>query len=187
MSRIGKKPVLVPPGVSVAVNGRAVTAEGPKGRLKQTLPLGIEAEWVEAERQVVVRRSGDSRQARAYHGLARSLIQNMVVGCSEGYSRALEIHGMGYSVKVEGRTVALQTGYCHPVSLDTPEGVEVTVQQTTNPGLLTVSGCDKQAVGQMAARIRAVCPPEPYQGKGVRYAGEQIRRKAGKAFAAGGG
>ena len=184
MSRIGKKPVPTPQGVKVVIAGRRVSVEGPKGRLELNLPYGIEAEYVESDGHVAVHRKGAGRQARAFHGLARSLIANMVVGCSEGYTRKLELHGIGYNLKLDGEDVLVQAGYCHPVRVSVPEGVTVTIEQPTNPGLMTVSGCDKQLVGQTAARLRAACPPEPYQGKGVRYANEQIRRKAGKAFAA---
>ena len=187
MSRIGKKPVPAPRSVTVVVDGRRVRVEGPKGRLEMELPPGVEAEFVESDRCVSVRCEGGGRQARAFHGLARSLIENMVVGCSEGFVRKLELHGVGYNLKLDGRDVLVQAGFCHPVRISVPEGVTVTIEQATNPGLMTVSGCDKQLVGQTAARLRAASPPEPYQGKGVRYADEQVRRKAGKAFAATGG
>lgn len=187
MSRIGKQPVAVPDGVKVQVSGRQVSAEGPKGKMSVELPDLTEADWAEAERTLTLRRADDSKRARAFHGLARSLVQNMVAGCAEGYSRGLELHGTGYSVAVQGQQVVLQVGFNHPVKVDIPDGVAVTVEQAANPGKMTVAGCNKQQVGLTAAKIRAVYPPEPYLGKGVRYAGEQIRRKAGKAFASAGG
>lgn len=187
MSRIGKKPVPAPQGANVAVEGRRVRVEGPKGKLELELPPGIDAEYVESDNHVVVHRKGGGRQARAFHGLARSLIENMMIGCTEGFTRKLELHGIGYNLKLDGKDVVIQAGYCHPIRVSVPEGVTVTIEQPTNPGLMTVTGCDKQLVGQTAARLRAAYPPEPYQGKGVRYADEQIRRKAGKAFAATGG
>jgi len=187
MSRIGKQPVQVPDGVTVTVADRAVTVKGPKGQVTQTLPDQVTVQAREDAKQVVVERLNESKRARAFHGLARSLIQNLVLGVTDGYSRALEVHGVGYNVKLDGRNVVLQVGFANPVSIPIPEGVQIDVQQATNPGRLTVSGCDKQLVGLTAAKIRAVSPPEPYQGKGVRYADEIIRRKAGKSFTSTGG
>lgn len=187
MSRIGKKPVAVPNGVKIVIKGREVMAEGPKGKLTQALPTGIEAEYKEAQRQVLLKRLDDSRQSRAYHGLARSQVVNLVAGCAEGFSKSMELHGTGYNVKAEGQNLVLAVGYNHPVKIPVPAGLAVKVDQPANPGKFTVSGCDKCAVGQLAAKIRKVYPPEPYQGKGIRFVNEQIRRKAGKAFAAGGG
>lgn len=187
MSRIGKQPVAVPSGVKVSVNGRDVSADGPKGKMQVTLPELIEAEYAEADNQILVKRANESKRARSFHGLGRSLVQNMVFGCAEGYSLAMELHGVGYSINVQGQRVVMQVGFNHPVHVGIVDGVTVNVEQATNPGRFTVSGCDKQKVGQTAANIRKVCPPEPYQGKGVRFVGEQIRRKAGKAFAATGG
>ena len=182
MSRIGKKPIPVPVGVKITASNEAVSADGPKGKMTQDLPPGITAEWREDSREVLVQRGGDGKRARAFHGLARSLIVNMVKGCAEGYSRGLEVHGVGYNVKLEGKQVVLQVGFANRVPVKIPDGIEVNIEQPTNPGRLTVSGCDKQLVGLAAAKIRAVSPPEPYQGKGVRYADETVRRKAGKSF-----
>lgn len=187
MSRIGKKPVPVPDGVKVTVTGGVVEATGPKGSLSQTLPEGIRAAWDETKREIAVSRTSETKRIRGFHGLARSLVQNMVTGCAEGYTRGLEVHGVGYNVKLEGRDVVLQVGFANAVSVSIPDGVEVAIEQPTNPGRLVVSGCDKQLVGLLAAKVRAVSPPEPYQGKGVRYTDETVRRKAGKSFATAGG
>jgi large subunit ribosomal protein L6 len=188
MSRIGRIPVAVPDAVKVTVADGVVKAEGPKGKLAQTLPSGISAEYVvkDKDRQVVVRRSGDAKRDRALHGLMRSLIQNMVRGCAEGYSKQLEVYGVGYSVKVEGGNVVLQVGFANAVSVPIPTNIKVTVELPTNPGKFTISGPDKQQVGLLAAQVRKVRPPEPYQGKGIRYADEVVRRKAGKSFTSGG-
>jgi len=186
MSRIGKKPVTVPQGVKVAVANGTVKTEGAKGALSQVLPDGITAEWNEDSREIILQRRGDGKRDRSLHGLARSLVNNMVVGCAEGYSRGIEVHGIGYSAKLDGKSIVLQVGFANSVPVAIPDGVSVEVIQATNPGKLTVSGCDKQQVGRLAAKIRAVSPPEPYQGKGIRYADEVIRRKAGKSFTSGG-
>ena len=185
MSRIGKQPVPIPAGVQVTVEDSLVRVRGPKGRLEQAVPPGIEVRVESEPQQVVVTRQNDERQSRACHGLIRSLIANMVRGVTEGYSRALEVIGVGYNLQLQGKTLIMQIGFANPVHYSIPDGIEVEIQNASNPGRLVVRGCSKQLVGQVAAGIRAVRPPEPYQGKGVRYAGEAVRRKAGKAFTSG--
>jgi len=178
MSRVGKQPVVLPSGVTVEMEGeRGLRVKGPKGELRMTLRPEVEAEL--EGKEVRVSRKEETRQGRAYHGMTRALIQNMVQGVTQGYQKELEIHGVGWNVAVQGRQVVLNIGFCNPVKLDIPEGVQV---QTPTNTLLAVSGIDKQAVGQLAARIRAARPPEPYKGKGVRYRGEFVRQKAGKSF-----
>lgn len=191
MSRIGKKPIPVPDGVTVAISDRTVRVEGPKGKLSWTHRREMTVELNTDDKCVVVSRSAEDRICRSLHGLTRSLIANMIDGCLNGFSKGLEIYGVGYGVQLQGPKLTVTAGLSHPVAFDVPEGltVEVTTPQARGddePARLTVHGADKQAVGQFAARIRKVRPPEPYNGKGVRYAGEQIRRKVGKAFAAGG-
>jgi large subunit ribosomal protein L6 len=177
MSRIGKEPVPIPSGVDVALADGTVTVKGPKGELSQTVPEGITVEITDD--QVVVTRASDHRTHRALHGLTRSLIANMVTGVTAGYSKSLEIVGVGYRAQARGsNALVIQAGYSHPVEVTAPEGVTFEVPSPTR---ITVSGADKQVVGQVAADIRAVRKPEPYKGKGIRYAGEQVRRKAGKA------
>jgi large subunit ribosomal protein L6 len=197
MSRIGKKPVPVPKGVKVEIRGQAVKISGSKGELAWDLPTPIEAS-VEAD-QIVVRRPDDLSKNKALHGLSRALIANMVHGVSEGYQIGLELYGTGYSANVEGKKLMLNCGYMGrgvgrkaQFEVPIPPGLEVKVQTpaargNNEPAKFTVSGCDKQAVGQFAAEIRKIRKPEPYLGKGIRYAGEHIRRKAGKVFAGGGG
>ncbi len=187
MSRIGQQAIAVPDGVKVAEQKGRVTVEGPQGKLDYELPDGIGMEHDAEKKEIRLSRASDSKPHRELHGLARSLVRNMVVGVSEGYRKSLEVIGIGYNVKLEGSNVALQVGLANTVILPVPAGIKVNVEQATNPGKLTVSGCDKQMVGEFAARIRAARPPEPYQGKGVRYADEQVRRKAGKAFVGAGG
>jgi len=178
MSRIGKKPVPVPSGVTVDVKGTTVRVKGPKGELERTFrpEMTIELE----EGQLLVRRQSDSKQDRAFHGLTRSLLANMITGVAEGYSRSLEIIGVGYRAEKKGGDLVLSVGYSHQVQYPEPEGIAIT---TPTPTTVNVAGADKQRVGQVAAEIRAVRPPEPYKGKGIRYQGEQVRRKAGKAGA----
>jgi large subunit ribosomal protein L6 len=177
MSRIGKEPVPIPDGVDVALAGGTVTVKGPRGELSHTVPDGVTVEL--ADNQVVVTRASDHRKHRALHGLTRSLIANMVTGVTSGYSKSLEIVGVGYRAQARGNNaLVIQAGYSHPVEVVAPEGVTFEVPTPTR---ITVSGYDKQVVGQVAADIRAIRKPEPYKGKGIRYAGEQVRRKAGKA------
>jgi large subunit ribosomal protein L6 len=175
MSRIGKRPIPVPAKVTVTIEGQTVTVKGPKGDLSRTLPPEVEI-LLEGE-TVLVNRRNESRAARQRHGLCRTLIANMVEGVSVGFSRKLEIQGVGYRAAVQGKILNLAMGYSHPVNIDPPEGITFLVEGTTN---VTVSGIDKEIVGNTAARIRAVRPPEPYKGKGIRYAGEIVRRKVGK-------
>jgi large subunit ribosomal protein L6 len=175
MSRIGKRPIPVPAKVTVTIEGQTVTVKGPKGNLSRTLPPEVEI-LLEGE-TVVVNRRNESRAARQRHGLCRTLIANMVEGVSTGFSRKLEIQGVGYRAAVQGKILNLAMGFSHPVNIDPPEGITFLVEGTTN---VTVSGIDKEIVGNTAARIRAVRPPEPYKGKGIRYAGEIVRRKVGK-------
>jgi len=180
MSRIGKKPVAVPEGVKVAVAGRAVTVEGPLGMLRIEHRPEVAVAYDEAARQVVVTRADDSRTARAMHGLTRALVANMVEGVTKGFQKSLEIIGVGYNAKLQGSSIALTVGYADTRVLEIPEGVTVELPSATR---IVVKGPDKQKVGDLAARIRKVRPPEPYQGKGIRYVDEVVRRKAGKAFA----
>ncbi len=175
MSRIGKQPVSIPAKVKVEVKGTSIFIEGPKGKLKQSIPGRITA-TIEKDK-IVVSRQGDDAQAKALHGLTRSLISNMVKGVSEGYVKKLEIHGVGFKAAVKGKQVDLALGFSHPLLFDIPDQIKITVDENTK---LTIEGPDKQVVGQAAAEIRGYYPPEPYKGKGVRYAGEHIIRKEGK-------
>ena len=175
MSRIGKQPIAVPPKVKVEVKGQKVSVEGPKGKLNWELPQRTSLK-VEGG-NIVVSREGDDAQARALHGLSRALVNNMVKGVAEGFVKKLEIQGVGFKAAVTGKVVNLSLGYSHPLNYAIPDQVKVTVEENTK---VTVEGPDKQAVGQVAADLRAFYPPEPYKGKGVRYAGEKIIRKEGK-------
>ncbi len=179
MSRIGKLPVPVPDGVDVELDGLTVTVKGPKGELTRTMPEGVELSR-DDDGAVVVTRTGESRDERSRHGLVRALIANMVHGVSDGYSRTLELVGVGYRAIPKGSDLELQVGYSHPVVIEAPDGISFEVPQATR---VVVSGIDKELVGQVAANIRKVRPPEPYKGKGIKYEGEVIRRKAGKAAA----
>ena len=178
MSRIGKMPVPVPSGVDVSIDGSTVRVKGPKGELESTFDaqLTIEREGDE----VVVKRPSDEPQARALHGLTRSLIDNMVVGVSEGFSKSLEIHGVGYRAALKGKNLELALGYSHPVVIVAEEGISFDVPSQDK---VTVLGADKQQVGQIAEEIRSKRPPEPYKGNGIRYVGEHVRRKVGKTAA----
>ena len=177
MSRIGRMPVVVPSGVEVAVDGPLVTVKGPKGTLSHTVVTPITVE--KNDGVLTVTRPDDERDSRARHGLTRTLVNNMVVGVTEGYEKKLEIVGVGYRVLSKGPTqLEFQLGYSHPITFNAPEGITFTVE---NPTHLGVEGIDKQLVGEVAANIRKLRKPEPYKGKGVRYAGEHIRRKVGKA------
>lgn len=179
MSRIGKMPITVPGGVTLEVKGRAVSAKGPKGNLNIDLRPEIDVNVDGSEVVVETNGKGAARQARAFHGLTRALINNMVVGVSTGFTKELEIIGVGWNARVQGNKLVLNIGFCHPVEFDMPDGVSV---ECPAPTQVVFSGADKQAVGQMAARVRKVRPPEPYKGKGIRYKGEVVRRKAGKSF-----
>ncbi len=175
MSRIGKRPITVPNKVTVTIDGSHVAVKGPKGELARVLPALVSVEQ-EGE-TILVKRRDESRSARQMHGLSRTLVANMVEGVSQGFQRRLEIQGVGYRAQVQGRNLTLNVGYSHPVNIEPPEGVQIAVENNTN---VIVSGYNKEEVGNTAAKIRAVRPPEPYKGKGIRYAGEAVRRKAGK-------
>lgn len=180
MSRIGRKPVPVPANVKVSVADSTISVEGPKGKLSFTYRPEVGVTFDEAGKQVVVTRVDDERESRALHGLTRSLVANMVTGVATGYVKKLEIVGVGYQAQLKkANTVALQVGFANQIVLEAPAGVSVVVVDPTH---ITISGADKQAVGQFAAVVRKVRPPEPYKGKGIRYEGEVVRRKAGKAF-----
>lgn len=177
MSRVGKLPIPIPQGVSININKNAVAVKGPKGELKRDFPPEIDIKQEDGE--IVITRNSDHRTHRAKHGLARALLNNMVVGVSTGFKRELYIEGVGYRAAVEGKKLVLNVGYSHPVYFDPPEGISFEVDKSGRQ--LVVNGIDKEVVGEIAARIRRQRPPEPYKGKGVRYVGERIRRKAGKA------
>ena len=192
MSRIGKQPIAIPDGVKVAIQDRCVSVEGPKGKLQWTHRPEIDVQIAEDAKTIVVTRASDDRLSRSLHGLTRSLIANMVHGCKEGYTRAMEVYGVGYGCQIQGNKLTLNVGKSHPVVFEVAPGIQVEVQTPqargdTEPAKFTIQGADKQAVGELAARVRKCRPPEPYKGKGVRYAGEHVRRKAGKAFAGAGG
>jgi large subunit ribosomal protein L6 len=176
MSRIGKRPIPIPPKVTLTLDGQKVTVKGPKGELSRVLPGEVILE--QEGDALLVKRRDESRVARQLHGLCRTLVANMVDGVSKGFERRLEIQGVGYRAQVQGKNLILNVGYSKPVEMKPPEGITVAVENNTN---VIVSGINKEVVGNMAAKIRAVRPPEPYKGKGIRYAGEQVRRKAGKA------
>jgi len=177
MSRIGKKPVAIPDGVKVALADRTISVEGKLGKLQWTHRPEITVEVDEDNKQILCSRQSDDRPSRALHGLTRALIQNMVVGVTDGYEKRLEIHGVGYIGAVQGDTLQLRVGFANEVHKKIPTGLDVTCPDQTH---VVVKGTDKQKVGQFAAEVRAVRKPEPYKGKGIRYEGEQIRRKAGK-------
>jgi large subunit ribosomal protein L6 len=176
MSRIGQAPVPVPSDVDVAISGASVRVKGPKGELEQIVPEGITVERADSE--LLVARSDDQRETRALHGLVRSLVFNMVQGVTQGFEKSLEIQGVGYRAQKRGNDIELTVGFSHPVTKVAPKGIDFEVPQPTR---IVVRGIDKELVGQVAAEIRAIRKPEPYKGKGIRYEGEQIRRKAGKA------
>jgi large subunit ribosomal protein L6 len=176
MSRIGKQPIPLPAGVEVAIEGRTVTVQGPKGTLSHTVPEPITVQR-EQDGTLLVQRPDDERRSKALHGLSRTLVNNMVLGVSQGYEKRMEIHGVGYRVVAKGSDLEFSLGYSHPVPVVAPNGIRFTVESPTR---FSVVGIDKQAVGEVAATIRKLRRPDPYKGKGVRYAGEKIRRKVGK-------
>ena len=177
MSRIGRMPVLIPQGVTVDVQKNSVRVKGPKGEISRSfdpaMQIGLE------DNTIVVQRPTDHRQHRSLHGLTRALLNNMVVGVSEGFVRRLEIQGVGYRAEMQGKNLVLNVGYSHPVVIEPPDGISFEIEKGYRG--ISVLGVDKEMVGEMAARIRRVRPPEPYKGKGIRYHGEYVRRKAGKA------
>src|SRR5690554_412541 len=176
MSRIGRLPIDIPAGVDIKIDGSSVTVKGPKGELSLTVSSPIEVKLEDG--QVVVSRPDDERESRSLHGLTRTLISNQIVGVTEGYSKGLEIVGTGYRVAAKGNSLEFALGFSHSITVDPPAGISFAVDGNTK---LTVQGIDKQAVGEAAANIRKLRKPEPYKGKGIRYAGEVVRRKAGKA------
>jgi large subunit ribosomal protein L6 len=176
MSRIGKRPIPIPDKVTVTIKGQTVSVKGPKGELSRDLVPEVTVE--QADSTVVVKRRDESRIARQRHGLSRTLVSNMVEGVSQGFQKRLEIQGVGYRAQMQGNNLALSVGYSHPVTITPPAGVQLAVENNTN---VIISGIDKESVGNIAAQIRAVRPPEPYKGKGIRYSGEFVRRKVGKA------
>jgi large subunit ribosomal protein L6 len=180
MSRVGRKVIAVPPGVKVTVSEAALEVQGPKGKLATPVPPGISFELSGGE--LACRRASDERQQRAFHGLARALAQNAIKGVTEGFSRDLDIVGVGYKAQVEGNKVVFSLGYSHPVEYRIPEGIRVSVDKQTR---VTVSGIDRQKVGQVAAEIRRLRRPDPYKQKGIRFVGEVLKKKAGKAGATG--
>jgi large subunit ribosomal protein L6 len=179
MSRIGKAPITIPQGVTVAINNGEVKIKGPKGELKQFVRPEISVK--QADGKIVLERKSDDRSIRSLHGLSRTLVANMVKGVTEGYSRNLEIIGVGYRAAVEGKKLVMQLGYSHPVEIPLPEGITAAVDKKATT--LTINAIDKQAMGDFLAFVRAKRPPEVYKGKGIKYEGEYIRRKAGKAAA----
>lgn len=181
MSRIGKLPIALPDGVKVSLEDGAVRVEGPKGKLKAELPNGIEVQMAGKVLKVV--RGNDERTLRALHGLARKLLANMVEGVSRGFSRVLEINGVGYRAEVKGSELHLALGFSHPVVVALPQGVTASVERQT---IITLNSADKQILGEVAAKLRGLKPPEPYKGKGIKYQQEVIKRKAGKAVGAAG-
>ena len=175
MSRIGKRPVTVPKGVTLDLQGQVVAVKGPKGELRRS--LHPEMQLALADGAFTVARPSDEKKHKSLHGLTRTLVQNMVDGVSKGFSKTLEIQGVGYKAEAKPYGVNLIVGFSHPVKYEAPKGIKISVD---NNVLLKIEGVDKELVGQVAAEIRAIRPPEPYKGKGIRYAGEQVRRKAGK-------
>jgi large subunit ribosomal protein L6 len=178
MSRIGKRPIPIPKGVTVALNGQAVDVKGPKGQMRQAVPPGIAVEIVDG--QVKASLARPEPELRKFYGLARTLVANAVQGVSEGFKRELDIVGVGYRAEVKGRQVVFALGYSHPIVFDIPQGIEIGVEKQTH---VTVTGVDKQLVGQVAANIRSMRKPDPYKQKGVRYTGEVLKKKQGKTGA----
>lgn len=186
MSRIGKQPVKVPGDVKIAINDKTIEIKGPKGTLNLNVHSSIVVEYALGSQQILVKRTSDEKRFRALHGLTRALVANMMIGVVRGFSKDIEIVGLGYNAKIQGDALILSLGFSHPVYMEIPKDIKVEVKNPTNPAKLTISGTDKQLVGQFSAMIRAKKPSEPYKGMGVKYAGEVIRRKAGKALSSGG-
>jgi large subunit ribosomal protein L6 len=178
MSRIGKQPIQVPSGVKVSIDEKTVMLEGPKGKLALQLPYGVKAEY--SENKILIKRLSDIKDHRMKHGLIRSLTSNMVKGVVEGFSKELEIQGVGFKAQMSGKKLVLNLGFSHPVEFSIPDGINI---QVPKPTQITVQGIDKQLVGEVSAKIRAFYKPEPYKGKGIRYLGEHVRKKAGKTVA----
>jgi large subunit ribosomal protein L6 len=178
MSRLGRKPVAIPGGVKLEVKDNAILIEGPKGKLSKKLAGGIKVEVKDG--QAIVSRPGDSKIDKSMHGLYRALINNMIKGVTEGYVKELEIIGTGFKAAIQGNTLNMQLGYSHPVNIPVPEGIKI---ECPKPTQVVVRGIDKEKVGEVATEIRAVCPPEPYKGKGIRFVGEYVKKKVGKAQA----
>ncbi len=188
MSRLGLKPVTVPGGVKVNVTDHTIKVEGPAGKLEFTFRNEISVSFDNNTKIVSVSRTGDTREAKALHGLTRAIVANMMIGVTQGYSRTIEIYGTGYGVKQEGNAVALSVGFANVVKMPIPKDVKVTIatpqaKSNTTPAVFTIAGPDKQVIGEYAANIRRVKKPEPYNGKGIRFQGEHVRRKVGKALA----
>ena len=178
MSRIGRQPIKMKEGVSIKIESRKVEITGPKGSLSLRVPQGISVKFDEQSKTVIVERKSESKKNKSFHGLIRTLISNMVEGVTNGYEKILEMEGIGYRVALRGNTLVLSIGYSHPVEVQAPDGIQFELDGET---VIKVKGIDKQKVGEVAAKIRALRKPEPYKGKGIRYKGEQIRRKPGKA------
>jgi large subunit ribosomal protein L6 len=178
MSRIGRKPVTLPKGVTLQLQGNMVAVKGPRGELRRTLHPEMQLAF--ANDQFTVTRPSEEKRHKALHGLTRTLVQNMVEGVSKGFTKSLEIQGVGYKAEAKPYGVNLVVGYSHPVKYEAPKGIKITVDNNT---MVKIEGADKELVGQVAAELRSVRPPEPYKGKGIRYVGEQVRRKAGKTGA----
>ena len=191
MSRIGKKPIVVPEGVKVELKGLFVKVSGPLGQLQMECHPRIKVSIDESQGKISVEnKRPQDRRNRQLHGTMRALIANMVVGVSKGFEKKMEIYGTGYSIKEQGKKLVFQVGYCHPVEREVPEGVKVSIEVGATrgndvPAKFTLSATDRALLGQFAAEVRKIRPPEPYKGKGIRYADEQVRRKVGKAFASG--
>ncbi len=183
MSRTGRNPISLPDGVTVKQTGLLVEVKGPAGTLSQELDAGITLKMDEKKKELVLDRPDDSKRSRARHGLYRALLTNMVAGVVKPFEKTLEIVGVGYNAKPQDKDILLNIGFCHPVVIKVPEGLKIEIPRPTR---IIIRGADKQAVGQLAAEIRAIRPPEPYKGKGIKYDNEVLRRKAGKTFVGGG-
>ena len=180
MSRIGLQPIAIPAGVSVDLKvSDEVAVKGPKGELKMSLRPEVSVSVADGVATIERSGAGSERDGRAFHGMTRAMLSNMVTGVTTGFSKKLEIKGVGWNAKVQGKKLVLNIGFCHPVDVQVPEGIAIECEK---PTMISISGADKQAVGHLAARIRKTRPPEPYKGKGIRYVGEYVRRKAGKSF-----
>ena len=180
MSRIGKLPITVPAGVQVDIDGKNVKVKGPKGELQRTFTPVVDIQMEES--QIIVTRSSDEKMARALHGTTRAVLQNMVTGVSDGFTKTLEIQGVGYKAEMDGEKLVINVGFSHPVFVEPPDGIQFDVTEKNR--FIVITGSNKEVVGQVAADIRKIRPPEPYKGKGIRYLGERVRRKAGKSAAA---